>query len=48
MAMVTADKTAFIIEWWRGEFMTWELAVISLKRETVAENLSAFMSQKGS
>lgn len=44
--VATADATALVIDYWREESMISELAVISLKRETVAGNLSASVSQE--
>ena len=46
-AVATVDETAFVIDCWKEKSMTWELAMISLKRETAARNLSMFGSQKG-
>lgn len=45
-AVATADDTTLVIDGWREASMTWELAIISSKRETVAENLSRSMSQE--
>lgn len=43
-----ADATTLIIKCWREESMTWELALIYLKRETAAGSLSVSMSQEES
>ena len=47
MAVATADDTALVIDCGRKESMILKLAVISSKRETASENLSAFVSQEG-
>ena len=46
--MATVDATALVINCWREESMILELAVISLKRETAAGNLSTSVSQERS
>lgn len=44
--MATIDATSLVMDCWRKESMTWELAMISSKRKTAVENLSTSMSQE--
>ena len=46
--MATADATALIIDCWKEESIISELAVIFSKRETIAGNMSASVSQERS
>lgn len=47
-AVVTTDVITLVIDCWKEKSMIWELATISLKQETVVENLSTFVSQEES